>query len=389
MIVVVLLCWFLYAVRSILPPFILALLIAVLLEPLVQRMMRRGVRRVAAVIAVMSVFFLGVGGLIVLAVPSVTQQVTTLSARVDSLTNSLLNEPASRSPFVRWNPVQQATPRTASSVDKLLKSQEGLLERVGLPTTQSGLVKEYVDPHRERITGFVRGFFSSFIGILASAASQIFLLLFTPIFVLLLLLDMDGLRVRSISWIPPSIRRGTLGLLREVGQVIVAYIRGLMVTVAIWTTLCAIVLTVLGVPYSILLALLFGAVYIIPYAGAIIMNVSVLLVTGFAGANGNFFMSFSDPWTFAMVVTGIFFAVFMIYDNIINPKIVGGSVGLNPLLSMFVVFSGAALMGLIGMLIAYPLAGTIKVILNRVLRVTGATTDEVALPAVPLRHQST
>lgn len=388
-IVVSIVLWFLYSVRSILPPFVLALLIAVLLEPFIQRMMRRGVRRGFAVLSVMAVFFIAVGGLIVLAVPSVTQQVTTLSQRVDDMTSNLLNEPVNRSPFLRWNPVQQAEPRSTSSLDKVLASQSGLLNRLGLPTSQSGLVKEYVDPHRERITGFVRGFFGSFVGILAGAASQIFLLLFTPIFVFLLLLDMDGLRVRSISWIPPSIRRGTLSLMREVGQVIVAYIRGLMVTIAIWTSLCAILLTLLGVPYPILLALLFGAVYIIPYAGAIIMNLCVLLVTGFSGATGNWFLSMGDPWTFAVTVTLVFFAVFMVYDNLINPKIVGGSVGLNPLLSMFVVFSGAALMGLVGMLIAYPLAGTVKVILNRVLRVTGSTTDEIALPAVPMRHQVT
>jgi predicted PurR-regulated permease PerM len=55
---------------------------------------------------------------------------------------------------------------------------------------------------------------------------------------------------------------------------------------------------------------------------------------------------------------------------------------------MFVIFSGGALFGLIGMIIAFPLAGAVKVILERLLRVTSVQAETLALPMVPLRHRA-
>jgi predicted PurR-regulated permease PerM len=56
--------------------------------------------------------------------------------------------------------------------------------------------------------------------------------------------------------------------------------------------------------------------------------------------------------------------------------------------SMFVIFSGAALFGLIGMIIAFPLAGAVKVVLDRLIRVTSFSTETLDLPPVPLRHRA-
>ncbi|MEJ5169530.1 MAG: AI-2E family transporter, partial [Fimbriimonadales bacterium] len=70
------------------------------------------------------------------------------------------------------------------------------------------------------------------------------------------------------------------------------------------------------------------------------------------------------------------------------PRVVGRSVGLHPLVSMFVILSGGALFGILGMLLAFPIAGSLKVVLDRLLRVTSQTTSAATLPAVPLRHRS-
>ena len=64
-----------------------------------------------------------------------------------------------------------------------------------------------------------------------------------------------------------------------------------------------------------------------------------------------------------------------------------GAVGLDPIVSMFVIFSGGALFGLPGMIIAFPLAGSVKVVLDRLIRVTSGTSEAVRLPSTPLRHR--
>ena len=65
----------------------------------------------------------------------------------------------------------------------------------------------------------------------------------------------------------------------------------------------------------------------------------------------------------------------------------GNAVGLHPIVSMFVIFRGGALFGLPGMILAFPVAGSIKVILDRLLAVTNKTERELILPELPLRHR--
>jgi predicted PurR-regulated permease PerM len=55
---------------------------------------------------------------------------------------------------------------------------------------------------------------------------------------------------------------------------------------------------------------------------------------------------------------------------------------------MFVIFCGGLLFGLPGMLIAFPLAGSVKIILDRILNVAITSQDSLNLPVVPLRHRS-
>ncbi len=62
--------------------------------------------------------------------------------------------------------------------------------------------------------------------------------------------------------------------------------------------------------------------------------------------------------------------------------------GLLPVMSMFVFLSGGALFGLVGMILAFPLAGAVKVMLDRLIRVTSSSADALDLPAVPLRHRA-
>jgi predicted PurR-regulated permease PerM len=76
------------------------------------------------------------------------------------------------------------------------------------------------------------------------------------------------------------------------------------------------------------------------------------------------------------------------YDSLVYPRVVGKAVGLDPVVSMFVIFSGGALFGLVGMIIAFPLAGSVKVILDRLIRITSASQDALRLPSVPLRHRT-
>lgn len=381
---------FLFMVRSILLPFIVAFLVAALLDPTIRRLRRRGLSRASAVSIVFFAFFGAVTLIGIVTAPLIGAQIGNFRDGLQRVSQQLAEERPEDSVFLRWNPrIRYESVGRESPIDTMLSQNSTLLERFGLPSTRRALVEQYVEPHRQNIAGYVQGFFNSFLGILTSLASQILFLILTPLLVWMLLMDLERMKVRSMTWIPPSMRAETVSLIRDLGQVVVNYLRGVAVNILIYSTLAAILLWFLGAPYPILLALLYGALYMIPYIGAFISYGSLIVITGLSGQTGNFFMSFSSSWVFAAVITLIFMVVSEAYDKVMMPRVVGQSVGLHPIVGMFVALAGGALFGLIGMLIAYPAAGAIKVILERLMRVTSSVDSEVLrLPATPLRHRT-
>jgi predicted PurR-regulated permease PerM len=380
---------FLYAVRSILLPFVLAWLIAVILEPVVRKLRLRGMSRPFAVTSITLAFFIVVGMFLVLAVPRVNAQIGEFQGSIQSLTSRLAEENANDNFFVRWNPAVRAMPAgPVGWIDGVFEDASPTLERFGIPGNRREFVAQYVEPRRDELAGIVQNFFNGFLGIIGGAASQLLLLVFVPLFVFMILLDLERFRARWTSWVPPSIRSETVSIIADIGDVFKKYLRGVLTVVALYMLVMSVVFSLLGMPYSILLALIAGALYLIPLLGPLMSGVTIFAVTGFSGATGNWFIGPTSPWVFAAVLVAIFFVVSTVFDQLLYPNLVGKAVDLHPLVSMFVVFSGGALFGLPGMLIAFPLAGSIKVVLARLLRLTNKPMlDGLGLPAVPLRHR--
>ncbi|MBS1708971.1 MAG: AI-2E family transporter [Armatimonadetes bacterium] len=380
---------FLVAVRGILLPFALAGLIAMLLEPLVVGMVRRRIPRPLAVGLITLGFFLFAGGLLVATVPKVTNQLNDLRVSLQGMTDRLAEETANDNHFLRWNPVVRAQPPGPMGfIDRGLERVRPLLQQFDLPTTRRAVFEQYLAPHRDDIAKSVQGFFNGFLGMIGGAASQIFMLTFTPLFVFMLLVDMENVRSRSRQWIPPSIRSSTVGMLDDIGDVFKKYVRGVLTNISAYATVIAIALSLAGTPYALPLAILAGALYLIPLLGGWIAGLTILLVTGLGGTTHAWYGNFSNAWGLALTVFLVFTAVTFCWDTFITPRVVGKSVDLHPLISMFVVFSGGALFGLPGMMLAYPLAGAVRVTLARLMRVTNAPSDNTfRLPSVPLRHR--
>lgn len=371
-VIVVAILAFLYAVRSVLPPFVLALVIAALLEPAVRKMRSWGVSRPLAVGAVMVLFFGLIVGIGVLVAPYLSEQYTQARSQVQSL----------------YDKVAATNPDEAmASFDKFLADNKKTLDQLHVPATREEIVKQYIDPNRAQIEKQAQQFVTGGVVSILSVAGQVFMFLLTPIFVFGLLIDLDNLRRATQRFIPPSIRRGTLTLFGEIAAVFEGYLRGLATTIALYTLMMGALLGFWGAPYFIVLALLAGLFYLVPVIGGIMSSIVVFLVVGLSGATKGNFASFDNSWVFALATIGIMFVVGFLYDSIVNPRIVGSAVKLNAVFSAFVVFAAGALFGLPGMLLAYPVAGAIKVVLDRMVKFTGSTEGDIKLPAVPLRHR--
>lgn len=382
---------FLYMVRGVLLPFALSYVIAVLLEPVVRRLRLLGLKRPIAVGLITFVFFGLIAGLLVFAIPRVTGQVGELRTSIQTLADTVAQENRDDSHFNRWNPVARAQPPgPIGFVDEVLEQLSPSLGKLGLPTTRQSIYEQYIAPQRDELGKTVSNFINGFVQFIGAAASQVMLFLFVPLIVFLFLLEMEEFRLKFMGWIPPTIRRGTLSMIEEIGEVFKNYLRGVTINVLVYTSVTALVLSLLGVPYALILALFIGTIYLIPMVNGMINTPVVLLVTALSGVRSGPLFGFESPWIFGAVCAAVFIAVSSVYDSVVTPNIVGRAVKLSPLVSMFVVFAGGAAFGLPGMLLAFPVAGAVKVTLARLMRLTNQSQpkEQPLPPSVPLRHRT-
>ncbi len=380
---------FLYLVRGILLPFILSFIIAALLEPTVRKLRLRGMSRRSAVALVVSSFLLFGVLLGVLIMPSVIKQAGNLRTEIGSVLTNLTQEDPNQNFFVRWRPpVLAEAPKNTSNLDRILEPYQETLARAGLPTTQQAIIDQYIEPQRPKIAKGVQDAVLSFFGIFSNIFSSLLYLILIPILVPLLLMEFDEYKKTGPRWIPPAIRKSAMAIMSDIGQVFFRYLRGIALVVLLYTAAQTTLMLLLGVPYALILGPIFGALYLIPYIGNVISAIVMFCLIGFSNITGNFMFSLSNAWTYAIVVTAAYLVIGWIFDHLIYPQMVGNSVGLGPVVSMFVIFCGGALFGLPGMLIAFPLAGSVKVILDRLIRFTSTSTEGLGLPAIPLRHRA-
>lgn len=117
--------------------------------------------------------------------------------------------------------------------------------------------------------------------------------------------------------------------------------------------LTSIAMSILGVKYAVLLGFMIGLFNLIPYVGAIIAVIIAGIITLFTGGIGQ------AIWMLIIVTI-----LQQIDANIINPKIVGNSLKINPILVILAVTVGGAYFGMIGMFLAVPIIAVIKVIIE-------------------------
>ncbi|MFZ2539016.1 MAG: AI-2E family transporter, partial [Oscillospiraceae bacterium] len=144
------------------------------------------------------------------------------------------------------------------------------------------------------------------------------------------------------------------GYMADVNGVISSFIRGQLLAALIVGILSSIALYIVGLDFAVFVGMTSGLFNIIPYFGPLIGSVLAVVVGLLSGSLNKAVLA-----VIALVI------VQQIDSNIISPKIVGDSVGLHPVFIMLAIIIGGSIFGIWGMLIAVPVAGIIKLILNR------------------------
>jgi predicted PurR-regulated permease PerM len=134
-------------------------------------------------------------------------------------------------------------------------------------------------------------------------------------------------------------------------RVIGGYIRGQLLLATAISLLTGLGMALLGVPYAVFLAVLAFLLEFVPIVGAVLTGVVCVAV------------ALTQGWVTALLVLG--FVVFLqaLEGQILAPRILGGSVGLHPIVALLALLAGSELFGITGALFASPVAGVLQALL--------------------------
>jgi predicted PurR-regulated permease PerM len=298
----------------------LALAIAYLLDPVIRWLVSRGWSRLGSLVAIYLALGGGAVGLLLFFIPQLLAQLTELAA---------------------------ALPRLFWSLEALLARLEAGYTRTPLPEAARDAIDRGL---RDLERTLVQGVDLALAG-LGLAVTTTFSLILAPVIAFYLLRDIDRVKVSVLGLITLRTRAEVLGLLREIDAVLGAFVRGQLLIAAMTGLMSAFALFLLGLDFALLLGLFIGVTNIIPYLGPIL------------GAIPPVILAVAESPGLAVKTVIVLVAIQQLETAVIQPRVLGGSVGLHPVLVIFAVLAGARLGGVPGILLAVPVVAVAKVLL--------------------------
>jgi predicted PurR-regulated permease PerM len=245
------------------------------------------------------------------------------------------------------------------------------LKRLGIPTTPQEVNKtaqRWRTRLQQLLTDWATKVFNAIVQTLLGILSRVIWVILIPLSVYFFLLDMPRVRQAFLYLLPPAQREPVSHLLNEIGTVFFNYIRGLVTAALTYGLTCMVFFWVLGAPNPVLLGVLAGLLYPIPYVGAFLI---ALTSSGFTllFEPSPLLFYFTPPKVWhALIVVLAGIGLNMLFDTLITPRLLGGAVGLRPLAALIAIVVGATVGGIWGMMLAVPVTASLLIILRQVLR---------------------
>jgi predicted PurR-regulated permease PerM len=190
--------------------------------------------------------------------------------------------------------------------------------------------------------------------IAGATASVVGLVLVVMLFGYYLLLDFGGLDEYVMHFVPRAYQSDVQRLMKGTQQVWRAFIRGQLILGAVVGVLTGIALAAVGLRFALVLGLIAGVLELVPTFGPIVAGVLAILVALFQGTNSLGL----TPLAFALVVIGVSFLIQQIENNLLVPRIIGGSLNLHPMVVLLGAIVGGTMAGILGVLLAAPVIAT-------------------------------
>jgi predicted PurR-regulated permease PerM len=194
------------------------------------------------------------------------------------------------------------------------------------------------------------------VGGLASGGSAVVdfmtTLVLTPLVAFFMMREWPAITGWVENLIPRNNEDVVRDLLKQINQKISGFIRGQLSVAFLLGMIYAVALSVAGLNYGFLIGLSAGVLSIIPMVGSTLGLLVSITVAWFQ----------SGELSYVAIIGGIFVVGQILEGNVLSPKLVGDSVGMHPLWVIFAVMAGGSLFGILGMLLAVPVAAVIGVL---------------------------
>ncbi len=345
-----------YRVRSLLPPVILALLLAYLLNPLVERLMRlRLSRTLATVLTYFILLIILVLGTSVL-VQMVRQQVSSINLDLQAIYDGL----------------------------RQLIADYPTIHILGFSIDLAAIFESWQDSLQDSLAKLATDFPSRSVEILFGVAGVAGTFVAGPLVWLIFILvvsfwvikDADKMIGFVDGLIPSDYRDDVEGLGRRVGDVWNSFFRGLLLLSFIVGAITAVTMWLVGVKNALLLGMLAGVLEVVPTFGPIIAAIPGVAVAFFQGSTH---LPIANGW-FAMLVLGLYAMIQQVENNFLAPRIMAASVKLHPLVVLVGAIGGYSIGGILGAFLAAPVIGTSRVVGEYVY---GKLVEVEHIPEVP------
>ncbi len=313
-------------------PFVLGLLLAYALNPLVRFVMRTGLPRTVASSVVLVFGMVAIGSTLTLLAPVIIDQVQKFAISLPELSAKLK-----------------------------MVAEDIARERLGsrYPEFQ-GQIEMALSSAFGNSSSFATTAVNQVLAQMKSLWTIISVVLVTPLVAFYVLCDWEPMRTKIDGWLPrryaPTVRQ--LGT--DIDGAISAFVRGQGMVCLILALYYAAALQIIGLNYGLSLGIATGVLSFVPFVGW-----ALGLIVSMAVAVAQYWPAF-QPIT---LVALVFIVGYVLDAFVLSPKLVGERLGLPPVWLLLALAVFSSLLGLVGILIAVPVAAAIAVVVRHLLQV--------------------
>ncbi|MGZ5147496.1 MAG: AI-2E family transporter, partial [Burkholderiales bacterium] len=318
-----------WLLHEILFPFVAGMALAYLLDPLANRIERLGVNRFMATFLMMGAFTLVVIFLAVSIVPVLAVQFAALIDKIPSY--------------------------TARLQELLADPSKSWIAKIVGTNFSDFQVSAYMKDAASAFAAFVASVWSG-----GRALVSIFsLVVVTPVVAFYLLYDWNRIIATIDRWLPRKDAETIRALAREIDTTIAGFVRGQTGICLILGSLYVLGFGLIGLNFGFLIGIATGLASFVPYVGSFSGLIVALAVAT---------VQFWPDWMPIISVLAVCVVLQVLEGYVLSPYLVGPSVGLHPVWLMFALFAFGYLFGVVGLIVAIPVAAAVGVLARFAMR---------------------